>query len=359
MDDRLIRILLIEDDEDDYIIFRDLISEIRIWKCQADWASTPDSALEKLSSCEYDICFLDFRLGEENGIDFMETLGKNRFDIPVIMLTGYGDHETDLEAMRHGAVDYLEKSNLGSVQLERAIRYAIRNSDIVKALKKSEEKLRILSSKILDAQEEERKSLARELHDSIGSSLTGILFALEQKIDNMGSSLKTPPGTMPLERIREMIKDIIDETQRISSNLRPSTLDALGLLPAIRSFCRNFKEIYRGMEVNTQIDIKEDDVPEKIKIILYRIIQEALNNAAKHSEAKRLNLNINRITDYLELVIRDDGKGFIVEETIKNERQSKNMGLIGMIERADLSGGKLKILSEKGNGTIINARFPI
>ena len=353
MDDRLIRILLIEDDEDDYIIFRDLISEIRIWKCQADWASTPDSALEKLSSCEYDICFLDFRL------DFMETLGKNRFDIPVIMLTGYGDHETDLEAMRHGAVDYLEKSNLGSVQLERAIRYAIRNSDIVKALKKSEEKLRILSSKILDAQEEERKSLARELHDSIGSSLTGILFALEQKIDNMGSSLKTPPGTMPLERIREMIKDIIDETQRISSNLRPSTLDALGLLPAIRSFCRNFKEIYRGMEVNTQIDIKEDDVPEKIKIILYRIIQEALNNAAKHSEAKRLNLNINRITDYLELVIRDDGKGFIVEETIKNERQSKNMGLIGMIERADLSGGKLKILSEKGNGTIINARFPI
>ncbi len=359
MNDPLIKILLIEDDEDDYIILRDLLSRIRMWKCQVDWASTADSAFEMLHSCRYDICLLDFVLGDINGIEFLDLLREKNFDIPVIMLTGFGDHKTDLTAMQHGAVDYLEKANLNSVLLERAIRYAINTSKIVNDLKKSEEKLKILSGKILEAQEEERKSLALELHDSIGSSLTGILYAFEQTIDNLESTSGTTGKLLSFDRLREMIKDIIEETQRISSNLRPSILDALGILPAIRSLCKKFKDIYKGIELNTSLDIDEDDVPQNLKIIIYRIIQEALNNAAKYSEAEILTLEIIRRKDYLELVIKDNGKGFSVENAINNNSRNKSIGIEGMLERAELSGGELKISSEEGKGTLIKARFPI
>ena len=188
MNDQSIKILLIEDDEDDYIILKDLVSMIEIWECDIDWASTADSAFKMLDASDYDICLLDYRLGEFTGIELLDLLRNKNFDIPVIILTGKGDHNIDLEAMAHGAVDYLEKTELNPVLLERTIRYAVNTSNIVNALKRSEEKLHILSGKILEAQEEERKALALELHDSIGSGLAGILFVLEQKIANIENS---------------------------------------------------------------------------------------------------------------------------------------------------------------------------
>ncbi|MBN2419979.1 MAG: response regulator [Deltaproteobacteria bacterium] len=357
MNEQLIRILLIEDDEDDYIIIKDTFNQIQMWTCQIDWAANAGSAISKLTSGRHDVCLLDYRLGEMNGIEFLDSLRKINADIPVIMLTGYGDHKTDLEAMQHGAVDYLEKATLNPVLLERTVRYAINTSNIVNALKKSEEKLKILSGRIIEAQEEERKTLALELHDSIGSGLAGVLFALERKIENFKSPLETKENTLSLEGIREMIKDIIDETQRISSNLRPSTLDSLGLLPAIRSLCKKFRNIYKDIDLHIMLDIREDDIPEKFKIIIYRIIQEAFNNSAKYSEASNLKLHLNRQEGSLILVIGDDGKGFNLKNLFNDDTQSGSIGLEGMIERAELSGGTLKIHTEEGKGTTIKASF--
>jgi signal transduction histidine kinase len=316
MKDQFIRILLIEDDEDDYVVIRDTLSEINTWEFRLDWVSTPDREMDRIISREYQVCLLDYRLGNKNGIEVLEELNQKGFKAPVIILTGYTDHEIDVEAMRHGAVDYLEKSDLKAFQLERAIRYAIRNSDIIKALRTSEEKLRILSSHILEAQEKERKAVAQDLHDSIGASLTAIRFALERKIDSMGSSAVPDSGALSLERIMEMLKEIIEETQRISSNLRPSTLDTLGLLPSIRSFGKKYQEIYGDIRLEMHLDVSEKDIPEKLKIILYRIIQESFNNSAKHSQAENMYLRIIKNGNCLELTIRDDGRGFNVEKTL-------------------------------------------
>ncbi len=359
MNDQSIKILLIEDDEDDYIILKDLVSMIGIWKCIIDWAPTADLAFEKLGASDYDICLLDYRLGQFNGIELLDILRKKNFHVPVIILTGQGDHDTDLEAMEHGAVDYLEKAALNPVLLERTIRYAINTSNIVTALKRSEEKLHILSGKILEAQEEERKSLALELHDSIGSGLAGILFVLEQKIESIESSSGSDQNSGSLEQIRAMIKDIIDETQRISTNLRPSILDSLGLLPALRSLCKKFKSIYSDIELFTRLDIDEEDVPEKLKITIYRIVQESLNNAAKYSEARNLKLSICRDRDYLVLDVEDDGKGFNPENAVNGTHKTKSMGIEGMIERASLAGGELSIDTGLGKGTAVRARFLI
>lgn len=354
-----IKILLIDDDEDDYVIVRETLSEIRNSAFEVSWAAGYGEAKEMIENREYDICLMDYRLGEVNGIELMREFIDQGVEIPIIILTGHGDHDSDLQAMQEGAVDYLEKADLESVQLERAIRYAIRNSDMVKALRMSQEKLRELSNRILEAQENERKSLARELHDSIGSGLTAVCFALERKLDSMGTPGEAGSRALSLEHIIELIREIIEECQRISSNLRPSTLDTLGLLPAIRSFCRKHKEIYKDVELETQLIIGEEDVPEKLKIICYRIIQEALNNAAKHSQAKHLHLNVSRTEDYLDLVVRDDGQSFNVDEALLHARESDSLGLLGMIERVKLSGGQIEILSEKGKGTTIKAQFPI
>lgn len=353
-------ILLIDDDEDDYIILSDTLSEVPTSKYRLDWADGYKKAWEMINN-GYDVCLMDYRLGEMNGIELMQEFRKNGIKVPIILLTGQGDHDIDIQAMNQGAVDYLEKTELKSAQLDRSIRYAIRNNDMLKALKKSEDKLRILSAKILEAQENERKLVARELHDSIGSGLAAVRFALEQKIKSMAEppSGTSPPEAMTLERIMDLLKEIIEESHRISSNLRPSMLDTLGLISATRSFCKEYQNIYKAIRVETQFNIQEEEIPEKLKIVCYRIIQEALNNAAKHSQADELLLRISKEEEYLGLLVKDNGKGFDVKNEISNHSIRDAMGLEGMIERVKLLGGEIDILSVKGKGTTIKAHFPV
>jgi len=361
MTEETIRILLVDDDEDDRVIIDDTLKEVSNLKYSLNWASNHNQAWEFINKDYYDVCLMDYRLGEKDGIELMQEFFQSGIDIPTIILTGQGDHAIDIQAMNNGAVDYLEKTDLKSFQLERSIRYAIRNNKMVKALQKSEEKLRALSTKILEAQEKERKLVARDLHDSIGSGLSAIRFALEQKINSMGLDSSAPENStaMSLERIMELIQEIIEESHRIASNLRPSMLDTLGLISALRSFCRDYQKIYRSIRIETQLGVQEEDIPEKLKIVCYRIIQEALNNAAKHSQADKLLLSISKTDENLKLLVTDNGQGFDVEKAILNETESENLGLDGMIERVKLQGGEIDILSKEGEGTTIQARFPI
>jgi signal transduction histidine kinase len=302
---------------------------------------------------------MDYRLGDGNGLELMQEFIKSGIQVPIIVLTGKGDHDIDVLAMQLGAVDYLEKTSLESVQLERAIRYAIRNTNILKAMKKSEERLRSLSARILEAQENERKLVARDLHDSIGAGLTAVRFALEQKISSMGREDSSSHKAMSLERIMDMIREIIEETRRISSNLRPSILDNLGLLPAIRSLCRQCEEIHKYMNIEVQFDVREDDIPEKLKIVLYRVVQEAINNTTKHSGADQLVVRLMLRDARLELLISDNGKGFDWQDNDSNEAKIGGRGLQGMYERMMLSGGEITIDSQKGRGTSVRVCFPI
>ena len=128
--------------------------------------------------------------------------------------------------MKSGASDYLEKGDLNPVLLERSMRYTMDHTHTLRALLESERKLRNLSEKLLNAQENERKIVAREIHDGLGSTLTTIRYALEQKLSASGGEASS--GTMPLEQIIEMVKNAVEESRKISSSLRPSVLDDLG-----------------------------------------------------------------------------------------------------------------------------------
>ena len=356
MDEQTIKILLVEDDEDDYVILRKLLSQIPGQRYDLEWASEFNDALMKISRKDHDLFLVDYRLGIQNGLELLQVLQERGYPVPVILLTGKGDYEIDLQAMKSGASEYLEKGNLTPTILERSMRYAVEHARTLQALRESESKLRNLSEKLLNAQENERKIVAREIHDGLGSTLTAIKYSLEQRKGASDQNLFS--GTIPLEQVIGMVREAIAESQRISSSLRPSVLDDLGLIPALRSLSREWEKIYRNIRIERQLEVSEDDISEPLKIVIYRIVQESLNNISKHSQAKNVLLKLEKTGDRIELTVTDDGVGFDPGEADSLKASRGSMGLAGMRERADLSSGILEIHSEKGKGTVVRAHWP-
>lgn len=354
-----IRVLLIDDDEDEYVIIRELLTEISYTRFEISWAGSYAKADEMIINSRYDVCLVDYLLGEKNGLELIRNFKKSGIDIPFILLTGKGDHTLDLKAMLEGAVDYLEKDRMQSSHLDRSIRYAVQNQKIIEELRKSRQRQEELAKKILESQEKEREFVARDLHDSIGTSLSAVHFALGREIDIIDKSENSSINLGGLNRINDMLVDIIEETRRISGNLRPSVLDNLGVLPAINSLVRQFRKVYHDISFDFHFDVEEEDIPEKLKIIFYRLVQEGFNNAAKHSQGTKVDLVISNDGNNILLDITDNGKGFDVESTRMRASKNNNMGLEGMIERARLSGGEIGIFSEIGMGTRICIRFPV
>jgi len=223
------------------------------------------------------------------------------------------------------------------------------------AVKHSEERLRDLSVKLIQVQETERKRISQELHDSIGAGLSAIKFSLEKKISEMGERPKEGPV---LEDIVKRLQDIIVETQRISRNLHPSILDDLGISAAIRSFCREYQEVYTDIQVHQDVEADEENLPENFKILLYRLVQESLNNIAKHSGATQVELALKMTETSIDMVVEDNGEGFDLNNLYKNRSIRKGgLGLRGMKERTELSGGSFEVRSAPGTGTKIRAKW--
>jgi PAS domain S-box-containing protein len=221
--------------------------------------------------------------------------------------------------------------------------------------KGAENKLRILSTKLIDARERERKHIAQDLHDSIGGKLTGLKYSLE----NIASDLSPGPGSIEgtLMETVGVVRSTIEEVQRITKNLHPSILDDLGLVSAVRDYCREFQHFYPSIRVHLKFDMDEQRVAESIKILVYRVFQEAMNNVAKHSNAKNVVVYMNNSARKNVLMIKDDGKGFEPKCAVVASGSFENFGLESMRERAELFGGKFILHSAKGKGTKIMASW--
>ncbi|MGA2463408.1 MAG: MASE3 domain-containing protein [Thermodesulfobacteriota bacterium] len=226
------------------------------------------------------------------------------------------------------------------------------------ALRESENRLRSLSSQLLTVQENERKRVAREIHDGIGQMLTAIKFKVEDTIQQKGKG-NTRIKEKSLETIIPLIQGSIEEVRRIQMDLRPSTLDDLGILATIDWFCREFGKIYSTIHIEKLTNIKENEAPVHIKTVIFRVMQEALNNIAKHSKADLIRLSLIKTDGKIELIIEDNGMGFDLEGLISMESSKRGFGLSSMRERTELSGGAFVIESTPGKGTIICALWPL
>jgi signal transduction histidine kinase len=229
---------------------------------------------------------------------------------------------------------------------------AIHRFNLEEELRESESRLRLLSSQLLTVQEAERKRIAREIHDGIGQYLTAIKFRVENTLQQMDKG-KTKTIIKPLKDIIPIIQESIEEARRIQMDLRPSILDDLGILATIGWFTREFQKVYSHIRIERETDLTENEVPGSLKIALFRVMQEAMNNIAKHSKGNAVHLSLRKMEDRIELKIEDNGMGFDLE----NYR--KGLGLTSMRERIDLSGGSFWIESTIGKGTTIKAYWPI
>ena len=220
-------------------------------------------------------------------------------------------------------------------------------------LEASKAELEALSIKFIDVQEQERKRVANDLHDGIGQTLSGIKMAVE----NVVREMERGRGTTT-EKLRDLLVKVqmgIDEVRRISMNLRPATLDQLGIVATISWFCRECAAELPHMEIQKEVDVIEEHIGEEIKATIFRILQEAFNNIAKHSQAKSATVRLYLKNKLLRLSIEDDGKGMAMNNGVT---PVYSLGLISMRERAECTGGTLSIFSQIGKGTKVEVTWP-
>jgi len=228
------------------------------------------------------------------------------------------------------------------------------------ALKESEKRLRALSSQLLTAQESERKRIAMELHDGIGQMLTAIKFKAENILQEKSTGRgKARTKQKSFEAIIPMVRESVEEVRRMQMDLRPSTLDDLGILATLGWFCREYQNIYSHIHIKKEISLQEDEVSNTLKTVIYRLTQEAMNNVAKHSQADLIHLSLRRMENEIQLVIKDNGMGFDLEEILSSGGSKRGLGLSSMRERTELSGGKFLIESTQGKGTTLRASWTI
>jgi PAS domain S-box-containing protein len=263
----------------------------------------------------------------------------------------YGRDITD----RKRAEETLRQRTLELQQLTETLERRVQER--TEELAEANKALRQVSIRLLSAQEEERKRVAGELHDTIGACLSGIKFKVEDTLQRIGN--KADVETKSLKTIVPVIQEAVEECRRIQLDLRPSMLDDLGLLPTLSWLSRRFKTIYSRIHVDQKVMINESDVPDSLKIVIYRVIQEAMNNCAKHSGANRIYLSLQKIGGNIELVLEDNGKGFDLGRVFNTESMKRGFGLTSMRERTELSGGSFDMESLTGKGTIIRARWPV
>jgi signal transduction histidine kinase len=211
-----------------------------------------------------------------------------------------------------------------------------------------------IPSRLIAAQEKERKRIGGELHDSIGQTLAALKYWVEMIL------LERDQGKfeLALSRLEQFVPSLqrsIEETRAIYMGLRPTMLETLGVISTLTWFCREFQRIYPAHHIELSIGLAEDDIPEPLKIVIFRITQEALNNIAKHSRAEWVDITLGKGGTGIELSVADDGAGF--GET-GPQAEGRTLGLTGMRERAEATGGTLSIRSKPGEGTTIQCIWP-
>jgi signal transduction histidine kinase len=216
------------------------------------------------------------------------------------------------------------------------------------ALRTSRNELQALSEQLIGAQEGERKRIAVELHDSVGQSLSAVKYTLERGVLMLRGPRRADAAAvfdLAVHRIQEAAESI----RAISTNLRPRVLDELGAASAVQWFCRDFAQTYPALEIVTEVKVDDGHVPDRLATVVYRALQELLNNVAKHAKARRVLVGLSLEDNVLMLQVRDNGIGL---ESASAESRRRGSGLRNLRERAQMTGGEFSVTRAPGRGTL-------
>jgi signal transduction histidine kinase len=268
-------------------------------------------------------------------------------DLDQSLLAQFGELQSSLTrsivlALGSGLVLILA-SMLYILRLERQTR--LRYEELVR----SRGELERLSTRLVDAQETERRNLSRELHDEVGQTLGALLVDFGRLNASLGDS--TPDVKDMVAKMRSVAERSVRSVRNMALLLRPSMLDDLGLVAALEWQGREVSR-HSEMEVDVQSENVSEDLPDDYKVTIYRVVQEALNNAVRHAGARNAWVRVEQIEGGIKVTVKDDGRGF-------DPKRSRGMGMLGMEERVRRLGGRIAFQSAPGQGTTVVAHMPV
>lgn len=207
--------------------------------------------------------------------------------------------------------------------------------------------------KIIEAQEEERKRLSREIHDGPAQMMANVMMRSDL-IERVYKERGGQEAIVEIRSLKKMVRNALYEVRRIIYDLRPMALDDLGLVPTLKKYLQTIEEYHKSTKIHFANLGDEKRLPAKYEVALFRLIQESVQNALKHAEAREIKVKVEIDKNRVVVVVRDDGKGFDI-----NQRRAESFGIIGMRERVELLEGKLSIDSKIGQGTIVIIQVPL
>jgi signal transduction histidine kinase len=302
---------------------------------------------------DWDVILSDFNLPGFSGLTALDILKQSGRLLPFILVSGEIGEDTAVEAMRNGASDYLQKSNLA--RLVPAMEHAIEANETRldkdradHALAASRQRLSELAQHLQTSVEMERAAIAREIHDDVGGSLTALKFDLAW----IARHTPVPEVQQRVQSALETVKHAIESSQRIMHNLRPAILEQ-GLVAAVQWMCNRF-ERRTGVACSFSTSHEAMQLPTGVPLVAYRTAQEALTNISKHARASRVTVELSMSGGVLQLEISDNGRGLSKEDLSK----ARSFGIRGLHERAGTVGGWVD-LSTGAHGTTLILSVPL
>ncbi|MFP4349456.1 MAG: response regulator [Thermodesulfobacteriota bacterium] len=386
-------ILLVDDDS---FFLKQMVKDLQRSDYRVRTAENGASAMNLLARRRFDLVITDLKMESVDGFEVLQTAKAIHPVTQVIIFTGYGDLSAAVKALRLHADDFilkscdleelwfridrcLDHSRLKKQILEAEQALVEANADLEQKVRQRTDELEnlnrtlqqthqrmvtecerrtALSKRLIELLEMDRRQIARELHDQVGQALTSLKINLELLLCSADSAEVPPEWTDRIQSARNRAVQAITDIKNLSHGLRPSLLDSLGLLPALRELFHDIQD-----ETDIRIEFFSDTPPvhfnEEKELALYRIIQEAVNNAVKHADTPTLHISLIRKGGEIVLSIEDSGTGFCPEKVLADQSTAKPLGLVIMRERAVQAGGDFFIESQKGRGTLILARIPI
>lgn len=347
-----IRLLLVEDDAESA---KAMLLMLKRRGIKVTHVLSGEEAVKAFDPASYDVVVSDIRLGGMSGVDVLRELRRNNPNFPVILLTAFDTLQTAIEAVRLGAHDYIMKPLENIEALIEPVRRAIRHSELIAENAALKDRLQHLASEILVTEENERRGLARDFHDSVGQSLAYAKMKLE-------SALKAAPENSAsggsLKEIKGIIDEVIKQVRTLIFNVSPPILYDLGLEAALDSLV-----VLARKNDGAHIHYRTGDVSallgHELSVVLFRAVRELLNNATKYAKAGNITIELAAREGTVAITVEDDGVGFDAGAVLAYKADHFGYGLFSVRERLKNYDGSMQITTPKGGGTRIMLSVPV
>lgn len=340
-----IRVLMVEDKEDDFAFVRLLLSKKTIHRYELEWAPTYEAGVDALQRGGHDVALFDHNLGLHTGMALLREAARLGITMPIILLTGADSLEIDQEAAEWGAADYLSKAKLDTIHLERSIRYALRHAEALT-------ERRALEKQLLTISDEEKRRIGADLHDGLGQYLTGIACLVTALRDQLKSDRS--PQAEKANHIAGLVNAALERTRLLARGLCPVQVEQSGLYAALQDLAFQVERLH-GVSCQFSNGGPHFAFEPDTALHLYRIAQEAVHNAIRHGGANQILVKLEAAARPPRLLVEDNGRGFDPLET----RHRGGLGLHLMRQRAALIGGVVHIGPRAGErGTRVECTIP-